>query len=304
MSIRTILVPFGGNCDTPAVPTALITARHLGAHVVGLHVEKEAGPTVTPRTPTAPRLTAGAAMMPEQAVPAEDWTSTTQRRDQTAETVRAGFRLQCESWQMPFLDTESKEHSDYLLPSATFIRRPGEMPHVVESMAHTVDLVVTEGAAVSKSAKDARNTIDSVLLRSGRPVLLAPFRPPEHLQGRVMVAWIDSPQCWRALSTALPFLAKAEDVLLFQVGADIDGRLSEERAANYLAWHGIKVDVVQEKPGPAGVADFLLAQCGERQVGLMVMGAYSHNPFLERLLGGVTYKVLENAAATPVLMVN
>jgi nucleotide-binding universal stress UspA family protein len=47
-----------------------------------------------------------------------------------------------------------------------------------------------------------------------------------------------------------------------------------------------------------------MSECGERQVGLMVMGAYSHSPLREKLLGGVTLSMLSNSAATPVLMMH
>jgi len=307
MSIRTILVPFTENCDTPAAKTALAAARHLQAHLVGVYVEavRQSVPMPPPRATVDPRAGAfGMSTMRGELATLDPLAETTRQRDQAAQSAKAGFEMLCRQWQVPFLDGDAAGQGDRPLPSASFRRQIGDLPHVVGQQGHTCDMVVTESASVSKETKAARSAIDNVLLNSGRPVLLAPSNPPEHLNGRIMVAWNDSPQCWHALGAALPFLAKAKDILLFHVGQDRAGRSAEEKAADYLAWHGIEAEVVQQEPGPSGVAEYLMSQCGERQVALMVMGAYSHSPLRERLLGGVTFKVLSNVAATPVLMVH
>jgi len=62
--------------------------------------------------------------------------------------------------------------------------------------------------------------------------------------------------------------------------------------------------VAQHEPVSSDIADYLRSQCGERRIGLMVMGAYSHSPWREKLLGGVTQSMLTNSSTTPVLMVH
>lgn len=304
MSIKTILVPFSGDSDTPALKAALSVAKHLQAHIAGLHVEAKLE-SVRP-VPAVSGMGQGAfgmATMGRELAMADQMTTSVRQRDQAAQAIKAGFLILCREWEVPVLEEPAPE-DEPVLPSVSYRRETGDLPRIVSEHGQTCDLVVTESASVSRDAKPARAMIDSALLHCGRPVLLAPSKPPESLGGRVVVAWNDSPQCWRALSAALPFLAKANDVVLFHAGEDRAEWLAEEKAANYLAWHGVRAKVEQHDPGPAGVADYLMSQCGERQAGLMVMGAYSHSRWRERLLGGVTLKVLSNAAATPVLMVH
>jgi nucleotide-binding universal stress UspA family protein len=64
--------------------------------------------------------------------------------------------------------------------------------------------------------------------------------------------------------------------------------------ALYLARHGVKVEVVQERSSATtGAALTSMARgCG---ASLMVAGAYGHNRFREWVLGGVTRELLERA---------
>jgi hypothetical protein len=62
------------------------------------------------------------------------------------------------------------------------------------------------------------HTIEAVLARSGRPVLLAPAHAPAEIGRFVAVAWNGSPQAVRALAASLPLLMAAESVLLITVG--------------------------------------------------------------------------------------
>ncbi|MGF1610551.1 MAG: universal stress protein [Kiloniellales bacterium] len=311
MSIRTILTPFTKDSDTPSVRMALALAKELEAHVDGIYVEPPQ--RSVPVTAHVPAMSAvgvggyGAAVTTSRGPATPDPVAEATRvRDQWASAAKSHFEQLCHKHEVRFLDTDQPDRRGaHPLPCASYRREAGSMEQVISQHAHAYDMMVTESAAVAPEAKPARAAIDTALLQSGRPVLLAPIHPPENLDGRVLVAWNGSPQCWHALSTALPFMTKAKEVVLFHAGKDgWTERQEEERAADYLAWHGIKAEVVQHEPGEVGVADYLMSQCNERQVGLMVMGAYSHSPLRERLLGGVTLSMLTRSAATPVLMVH
>jgi nucleotide-binding universal stress UspA family protein len=55
-------------------------------------------------------------------------------------------------------------------------------------------------------------------------------------------------------------------------------------------------------PHLRSTGDTLLATAGEDNVGLLVMGAYSHSRLREMLLGGVTRHILKHAVARPVFL--
>lgn len=310
MSIRTILTHFTDDPATAAVRMALAAATDLQAHVVGLYVEAPASRTPTPTYAVdAAGLGAGSFGMSgvraQIATGPDPIVEATRRRDQQASTAKAGFRILCRERSIEFLDEDERDlWHDHPLPSASFRHESGTLLQAIDAHAHAYDMLVMESATVSKQPKSARSAIETALMRSRRPVLLAPSAPPEHLNGHALVAWNDSPECWHALSAALPFLKLAADVTLFHAGSGHDGKLAEERAAEYLAWHGIAADLMQHEPDGANVADYLMSECGRQDVGLMVMGAYSHSPLREKLLGGVTLTMLSNSAATPVLMMH
>ena len=298
---------------------ALAIAREFDAHVDGLYVDVPVEPPPmypASRGPAMTGLGVGSFGLSPQASAIGSYTSykrpepdaifeATRSRDHAASSAKTRFEQMCHQNGVSILEQESEHaETDHPVPSASFRREVGLLAQVIGRHACTHDMMVTACAPLSKETKEARAAIEAALLHSGRPVLLAPARPPDHVNGRVLVAWNDSPQCWHALSTALPFLAKAKEVVLFHAGEDRIQRETEEKAAEYLAWHGVEAEVAHHEPGPGGIANYLMSQCSERGVDLMVMGAYSHSPLRERILGGVTHSVLRNAAATPVLMMH
>lgn len=136
-----------------------------------------------------------------------------------------------------------------------------------------------------------------------RPVLLAPLQMENELTGPIVIAWDESPQCWHAVSAALPFLDKSSAVQIVSVDKDEARRkASQQELMRYLRCHGIDATANVMAPRSRSIGDSLLALAAEARAGLLVMGAYSHSRLREMLIGGVTRHVLTNAAATPILM--
>jgi hypothetical protein len=95
------------------------------------------------------------------------------------------------------------------------------------------------------------DTIEEVLLRSGRPVLLAPAEAATRIGDVVALAWDGSPQAVRALAAGLSFLKKANAVFLITAG-DSD-RLGAPEVLRYLAWH--RVNAARARRSPSGVRE-------------------------------------------------
>jgi nucleotide-binding universal stress UspA family protein len=141
------------------------------------------------------------------------------------------------------------------------------------------------------------------LLQTLRPVLLAPTHLESDLTGPAMIAWDESPQCWHAVSAAIPFLLRAGSVRVISVDRDAKRRRSsQEEVLTYLRCHGIMATAEVVAPHLRSVGDTLLAAAGEHEADLLVMGAYSHSRLREMLLGGATRHILQNASARPVLL--
>jgi len=166
--------------------------------------------------------------------------------------------------------------------------------------AAAFDLVVAASANVMESL---RALAEQALLRTRRPVLLSPSRPKIDFTDSAMIAWDQSPECWHAVSAAIPFLRLAKSVQVVSVDRDAAARRSsQDEVRAYLRCHGIEATTRVIEPHSSSIGDSLLATAGEGEASLMVMGAYSHSRLRELLFGGVTRYILQNAAARPVLL--
>jgi nucleotide-binding universal stress UspA family protein len=145
----------------------------------------------------------------------------------------------------------------------------------------------------------------SLLLRSGRPVLVLPegaaFAPPVR---RVVLAWKPTPEATRALHDAMPLLSRAAeiDVLVLDPQTTEAGYVEQPGAdiAHLLARHGFKARVLERPREGAATGACILRHALEADAGLVVMGGYGHRHLRELVLGGATRDVLD-AATVPVL---
>jgi nucleotide-binding universal stress UspA family protein len=147
---------------------------------------------------------------------------------------------------------------------------------------------------------NAMLSLEAVLFESGRPALVAPPSPGPDIGRRVMIAWNASREAARAVSDALPILARAEAVTI--VGLDCGDALERDPAAlaDFLALHGCQARALTGAAGkPTGQS--LLAEAERLDADLLVMGAYGHSRLREFILGGATRDVLRGAGL-PVLM--
>jgi nucleotide-binding universal stress UspA family protein len=173
----------------------------------------------------------------------------------------------------------------------------GSAADVTVAYSRYVDLAVV-GQTPPEGGEDVAA---EVVLRAGRPVLVAP-----HLEGlpssaeRVLVAWDASREAARALHDALPLLRVAVEVTVLSVG-QAEKMPPDVDIAAYLARHGVAARVLQENETSLDVGRAVLARAGELGCDLIVMGAYGHSPLRERVLGGTTRHVLTHMAV-PVLL--
>jgi nucleotide-binding universal stress UspA family protein len=147
---------------------------------------------------------------------------------------------------------------------------------------------------------------ERLLLACGRPVLVVPYAHEGRALGdTVVVAWNAGREAARAVSDALPFLARAKQVhvIVFnprQAGA-AHGEVPGGDIALYLARHGVKVSVSTQEASDIDVGNLLLSRAFDHSADLIVMGAYGHSRLQELVMGGVT-RTLLRSMTVPVLM--
>ncbi len=135
------------------------------------------------------------------------------------------------------------------------------------------------------------DTIEETLLQSGRPVLLAPAKPPERIGEVVALGWNGSAEAVRAAIGALPLLGAARAVTLITVGEAHHQSAAE--MVQYLAAHGVsaKSRTVAAVEG-VGPGEQLLSAARDDGADLLVMGGYGHRPWRELLFGGATRQLV------------
>ena len=172
----------------------------------------------------------------------------------------------------------------------------------VSLSARYADLVVAGQPEPGDGA--AKAFAGELVLSVGRPVLFVPYvgRFPS-VGKRVLVAWNASREAARAVSDALPFLARAESVELvaFDPGSADHGELPSADVALYLARHGVKASAARQSAPGLDIGSQVLSRAADDGADLIVMGGYGHSRLRELVLGGVTRTMLE-AMTVPVLM--
>ncbi|MGT2428186.1 universal stress protein [Cupriavidus basilensis] len=150
----------------------------------------------------------------------------------------------------------------------------------------------------------ATQFLETIILDSGRPVLVVPFAGKFTVPGaRAMVAWNGGREATRALHDAMPLIAGGEAKVLCAQGAGArpDASLPGHAVAA-LANHGVRADIDYCQAGSdLAIGEMLLSRAADFGADLVVMGAYGRGRLRELVLGGVTRTLLDTMTV-PVLM--
>ena len=290
MALKTILVPVE---PTPVgrstLSTAFVIARSTAAHVVGLHLE-------TPPTERAvihhlSHAAVGLRSAAMQRIVDSDRAEDGKRAESLFDDVAAEAAA-------PRLDAPARQAG----MTAEFMNITGGVD-MIAAQARVFDLVV-----VTQPRDDPehhlREVLRAVLFEGGRPILVAPTKPPATVGERVMIAWDRSALSARAAALARHLFAGAGRVGILSVASGHSAPRHGPGAhdlARRLAWHGHAPEVVEAEHGHGHLGDVILAEAGRFGADVLVMGAYAHSPFRESLTRGVTNHVLSHADI-PLLM--
>ncbi|TGQ29082.1 universal stress protein [Mesorhizobium sp. M00.F.Ca.ET.216.01.1.1] len=159
--------------------------------------------------------------------------------------------------------------------------------------ARAADLIVTGG----HDRENVYRAVDigSLALGTGRPVLVAASNVEHVLAKTVLVAWKDTREARRAIADALPFLARANEVVVATVGTDRHESIRDSLAdiAVFLEHHGVMARtelITGEADG-----DRLVAFARSVHADLIVSGAYGHSRLREWAFGGVTRTLIQES---------
>ena len=165
-----------------------------------------------------------------------------------------------------------------------------DYPHrALVRTAHAADLIVV-GPRSDRNSLQAADPAD-VVMSAGRPVLIVPEGRPHLHAMTVIVAWKDTRECRRALADAMPFLQRAEDVIVLAVvKADQAGQAASETddvVAN-LKRHGVEARPLVTSIDHQAFEDEIERVANLNGADLIVAGAYGHSRLRQWVFGGVT----------------
>lgn len=286
MSYRNILVPIlGERHDEVAVRAASRVARTWGGHIDGLHVQKDLMRELSLRDESM------------SAVLIRDLATSVEESNKVAEqAARDRFERVLSAENIP-LSVEAELH---VRPSATWTVVAGREVDIVSAKGGAYDLIVLP-LEMLRSDTDTTDVFEALLFRSGRPVLLAPSVLPPTVGKTIVLCWNKSVQSARAVAAAMPYITRADRIVLVSVVTNAKQGPDPSDVARTLAWHDIQAEIVEVDPDGRSVGRILLDECAKASADLLVMGGYSRNRWSEVILGGVTRYVLEQAEV-PTLM--
>lgn len=180
-----------------------------------------------------------------------------------------------------------------------------DVARLAGSLGQTSDLVIAGQPIAEDLSRVDDALLEGALFRAGRPCLMFPQwnRPPSWGK-RIVIARKEAPGAGRAVHDAMPLLQRADAVCVIcvQRGSHIERTLdlSTQRLLRHLARFGVKAESrVVLSTGPDGPT--LLDQAERWSADLIVMGAYGHSQFRERIFGGATREAIRGAKM-PVLL--
>lgn len=148
-------------------------------------------------------------------------------------------------------------------------------------------------------------TFKSLLMQSGRPVLVVP--PGARLAApvrRAVIAWKPTAEAARAAHEALALFGPGAEVDVLMIDPEPgEARHGDQPGADlaaHLARHGLRMNVLAQPREGRSDGAAILRHVAESGAELLVMGGYGHARWREVVLGGATRAVLDGMR-TPVL---
>jgi len=291
--IKSVFVPLQGLArDVQALETAFNLARLFEAHVDCLHVRPD------PRLLIASTTAGMETGLGVGVFPAELWQTLVEADQRRARAAHDTFTKFCQTHAFAPPRDQSAGKA-----SAGFREIEGDVASEITANARYSDLAVL--AHDSLLADTTWDAIGDVIIGCGRPVLLAPDKRAVSALSTVAVAWKNSAESARAVTAAMPILAKASHVIVLAAreGREKvhDALRSAERLAELLRRHRIPARAEHVPAEPHDPPQAVMERVLGLNCDLLVMGAYGHSRTREFVFGGFTRHVL-NQTKLPVLV--
>ncbi len=261
--VRILVHAEPGGRSADRVRAAADLARRLGAQLTGLGAEMT--------EPLAPAN-------PYAGVTTAEWVAAmSEQSEAKLKTAEAEFRQAAEGAKADW-------------------RICRDMPaRALAMVARSADLVIV-GASPGVNYYRAADPAE-VVMRAGRPVLLAPDGARGFAGRAGVVARKDTREARRAVFDALPLLRRTQEVVVQAVCAEPEAEFAEAQTSDVAAWldrHGGNARARVSAGAEGEGVDELNAEALAIGADLIVAGAYGHSRLREWAFGGVTRTLLDD----------
>lgn len=282
--MKTLLLPYHEeDAARSALSTAILLAKRFDSYVEGLLAFSE------------PRLTL-AAFNPGMAIPADYLTLAVDEWRRFADHARSDFLKITGENGLPFREPEASGRG----LAAGWSEVQGEEAEVVGTYGRLFDLIVMGRTKASPSSR-WRQTCESALFESGRPLLLAPSVIPASVGSAIVIAWNGSTESARTIAMAMPLLLAANRIEVLEVEGETAFGPSGEQIAEHLGHHGLSVSSRTLKPDGRLAGEVILDEAGDIGADLVLKGAFTRSRLRQEVFGGTTQHILDYARV-PVLL--
>lgn len=285
MTVQKIMVPFlDEKSGKASFEASCVLADRFKAHLDVVHMRQR----------TAPALPSNAYYPIAATYVLENAEALETAANERAEKLKEQYQRLCRNFNVGYFD--EADHTEDKGATAAWADVDASMPHDLANRARLADITVLSKSGEETTAFDLE-TIEEVIFQSGRAVLLIDRdRPMTEIPETVLVAWNGGREATRAISSALPLLKEAKDVIVASIGDLPWGAEPPEHVASYLRLHGVHATHLngQVNKGVEPEEEFL-ARAAKKKADLIVMGAYSHSRWREVILGGFTRHLLKNS---------
>lgn len=194
----------GQRTDAATFAAALQVARSFAAHLDVLHVRLD---TVDVAVAMAADVCGGGALSSGLI---DELEQEVREREARARRIFSEF-CACNDITITELPAEGRTK-----PSAQWHVETGQEPRWIAAYGMTADLIVASRGSGDDAA--LRSILEAVLLETGRPLLIpGAAAPAAILAEKIAIAWKPTPEAARAVALAMPFLARAKEIVVMTV---------------------------------------------------------------------------------------
>jgi len=200
--------------------------------------------------------------------------------------VRELFWSRCKSYGIGELNNKATDRM-----SARFLELQGMEADLIAEHGRLSDLIIFAHPHSTDLPTWPNISVQSALRESARPVLLTPNTVTQ-VGKRNIIAWNGSLEAVRAVTFALPILARGANTLVVTVGKH-DIQPSGERVVDYLKCHGIEAEsriVPLERESESST---LLSASRTFEADLIILGAYTRHRTGRPVFGSMTIEMIK-----------